>query len=148
MQLFRVPRKSVVTQDVLVSQDQGEIRSPNLTILARKYQRRPMACQGGWLAAQHALGSSMPVIVLERRVCENELRAATNPFFHPHHTTINLRHISALPPQPAAKGLADACAQQFGRLAKPPISAKTSDWDAVRPLPGHQLAPCHARKNH
>jgi hypothetical protein len=148
MQLFRVPRKSIVTQDALVSQ--GRARRDSFTQPDNIGTQVPTKTDG-WLAAQHirtALGSSMPVVVLERRVCENELRAATNPFFHPHHTTINLRHISALPPQPAAKGLADACAQQFGRLAKPPISAKTSDWDAVRPLSGHQLAPCHARKNH
>jgi hypothetical protein len=94
--------------------------------------------------AQHSRCPRVVDAVLPR---ENELRGTTNPILHPHHT-INLRHISALPPQPTAKGLADACAQQFGRLAKPPISAKTGDWDAVRSLPGHQLAPRHARKNH
>jgi len=68
---------------------------------------------------------------------------------------INPRHTSALPPchlssatsAPTRKVLADACAQQFGRLRHRRSPRKTGDWDAIRPFPSDQLASCPAEQN-
>jgi hypothetical protein len=118
LQLSRVREQCCRTRCLGVSRASRDSLTRNLTTVTQRQQR------------------SIHVTVLGRRchfLYSNALFATTaNPLF-PSSTsfkwnhTINLRHTSALPPQPTAKGLADACAQQFRRLAKPPIS-KTGDW--------------------